>query len=99
MCQTKKREAIARSAGPEVREKETGGVVHDEMGRGEEEEECDRDRAMTGGPERGGRILCREEVICQIGFHSLLKLTAARQPGRLTVSHPPPPLNHVCFFT
>lgn len=45
---------------------------------------------MTAGPERGGWALCREEVICQIGFHSLLKLTAARQPGRLTVSHFPP---------
>lgn len=33
-----------------------------------------------------GWARCREEVICQIGFHSQLRLTAACHPGRLTVS-------------
>ncbi len=50
----------------------------------------DRDRAMRGGQKMGGWALCREEVICQIGFHSLLGLRAACQPGRLTVSDSPP---------
>lgn len=46
----------------------------------------------TGTEQRegvGGWALCREEVICQIGFHSLLGLRAASQPGRLTVSDSP----------
>lgn len=57
---------------------------------------------------RAGWALCREEVICQIGFHSLLRLGAACHPGRLTVSDSPPcidthtpkamhPLIHACW--
>lgn len=38
----------------------------------------------------GGWALCREEVICQIAFHSLLGLSAACQPGRQTLSDSPP---------
>lgn len=45
---------------------------------------------MRGRQLRGGWALCREEVICQIGFHSLLGLRAACQPGRPTALDSPP---------
>lgn len=54
-------------------------------------EQCEE--AWEGAGERvggwDGCAYCREEVICQIGFHSLLGLRAACQPGRLTVSDSP----------
>ena len=54
-----------------------------------EDEEKERDGTARGRQERAGWALCREEVICQIGFHSLLGLRAACQAGRLTVSDSP----------
>lgn len=47
-----------------------------------------RRREEAGGGV-GGWAPCREEVICQIGFHSVLVLRAACQAGRLTVSDSP----------
>lgn len=74
----------------EVVEEETRGKeVSDREDRMREREiGSDRDSAEEAGG-RGGWALCREEVICQIGFHSLLRLRAACQPGRLTVSDSP----------
>lgn len=43
--------------------------------------------------------LCQEEVICQIGFHSLLGLRAACQPGRLTLSDSPACKAHMHIHT
>lgn len=83
-------------------QKGCGGVNHAWGGEKEEgwercqtkrtrrESGSERDRAMRGGQRKGGWALCREEVICQIGFHSLLGLRAACQPGRLTLSDSPP---------
>lgn len=58
------------------------------LDKGDEERERESVSDQDGGGRLGG-FFAREEVICQIGFHSLLRLRAACQPGRLTVSDSP----------